>query len=363
MDLFTQLEDAKSSIAGYEKEIEIILANIEDSAKSSTKSGETKEEAAIRNLKYSLDMQIISQQQYYDSLEKMKDAYYAKGTKQWQQYTLEIYKGRKQLEEENAQAEVKAFEDRLKNSYSWIEDEQFYGRIDNEGLIAAYERMKAYTKEYYDSGKIDYEKYADTIKKLDKEIYTAMKDNLSTSNKDLSDLRKKRYDEAVKQVEDYYDALERAEEEAERQKQLSELQGQLELYKGAVTRAGQEKYAEIAEDIEDIKKEGEKAAREVEKQSKLEELERTYNSLEETQNAYFESVLTYSDDVTKRIQEMTALVNSAFANVNNIISGVSEGVNNNNSYQTIINQNNNINSEAAGRAVVNMTDILYRYNV
>ena len=362
VNLYSLLEDMEKSGEAYAKEMEIILANLEDSAKESTK-GETKEEAAIRNLKYSLDMQLITQEEYYNSLEKMKDAYYAKGTKQWQQYTLEIYKGRKQLEEENAQAEVKAFEDRLKNSYSWIEDEQFYGRIDNDGLIAAYERMKAYTKEYYDSGKIDYEKYADTIKKLDKEIYAAMKDNLSTSNKDLSDLRKKRYDEAVKQVEDYYDALERAEEEAERQKQLSELQGQLELYKGAVTRAGQEKYAEIAEDIEDIKKEGEKAAREVEKQSKLEELERTYNSLEETQNAYFESVLTYSDDVTKRIQEMTALVNSAFANVNNIISGVSEGVNNNNSYQTIINQNNNINSEAAGRAVVNMTDILYRYNV
>lgn len=356
--LMERLEGLNSQYQSYMKQLEITLANIEESSK---KAGETAEEAAIRRLKYRLDMEEITYQEYYDTLEKMKDEYYATGTKQWQQYTLEIYKGRKKLEEDNAKAELQAYEDRLKNSYSWIEDEEFYGRLGGQGLVDAYNRIKTYTKEYYDDGKISYERYVEEIKKLDKQIYSSMKDNLKTSNDELSDLRKKRYDEAVKQVEDYYDALEKAEEDSERRKQLKELQSQLELYEGAVTRAGQEKYKEISEDIEDIRKEGERAAREVEKQSKLEELERTYNSLEETQNAYFESVLTYSSDVTERIQQMTQLVNSAFSSITDILSGVSGTTNNNTSYQTIINQNNNINSEASGRAIVQMTDILYRY--
>ena len=326
------------------------------------KDTETEEEKAIRNLKYQLDTEKITYKEYYDTLEKMKDSYYTKGSKQWQQYTLEIYKGRKKLQEDNAKAELQAYEDRLKNSYDWIEQEQFYGRLGDDETIAAYNRIREYTKQYYEQGIIDFKKYTEEIKKLDKEIYSIQKENLQDSNKQLSDLRKKRYDEAVKQIEDYYDELERAEEEYERQKELGELKTLASLYEGAVTKTGKQRYDELQDEIYELTKESEKAQREVQKEADLKRLEEVYNQLEETQTTYFDTVLNYSEEVTSKIQEMTRIVNESFSNIGAII-GAQAAQNNNVVYNQTLNQTNNITDRASGQAVVDMTAIQYRYGL
>lgn len=329
---------------------------------TSTKKGETEDEKLIRDLKFRLDMEYITYQEYYDRLEKIRDKYYANGTKQWQQYTLEITKGRKKLEEERKAAELAAYEKRLENSYNWIEDEQFYGRINDEEVIAGYERIKAYTKQYYKDGVIDYERYADEIRKIDKEIYSIQKENLETSMDDLSDLRKKKYNEAVKQVEDFYDALEKAEEDYDRRQEMKELMEEAELYEGAVTKTGKQRYKDLQDEINELLKEEKRIERETEKEDKLKQLEDAYNQLENAQIAYFETILDYSTDVTSRIQEMTKLIDATFSNITGMLGNVTTNNNNVTNNKTLI-QNNTINDKASGQALIDLTAIKYRYSL
>lgn len=357
---FERLEELSKKSEENTKRMQIAASTTGEKAK---KTGETEAEKQIRNLKYDLDMEYITQKEYYDKLEALKDKYYSEGTKQWQQYTLEITKGRKKMQEENAKAELQDYEDRLKDSYSWIEEEQFYSRLSDDETIAAYERIRAYTKEYYEQGKIDFKRYVEEIKKLDKEIYSIQKENLQDSNKELSDLRKKRYDDAVKQIEDYYDELERAEEEYERRKEMGELQTLASLYEGAVTKTGKQRYDEIQDEIEELTRESERATREAQKEADLKKLEETYNNLEETQTAYFDTVLNYSEEVTSKIQEMTRIVNESFSNIDSIIGGSMAGQNNNVVYNQTLNQTNNITDKASGQAVIDLTAVAYRYGL
>lgn len=364
-ELFGILDNLTNESQANMKKIEVAATKTGDaiSRATSATSSETEDEKLIRNLKYRLDMEEISYQKYYDTLEVIKDKFYADGTKQWQQYTLEISKGRKKLEEENKAAELKSFEDYLSKSYEDIEDQQFYGKIDDEGIISGYEKIREYTKKYYRDGKIDYERYLEEIKKIDKEIYSIQKENLQTSMDELSDYRKKKYDEAVSQVEAYYDELERAEDEYERRQELGELEAQAALYEGAITKTGKQRYKDIQDDINELLREEQRIERETEKEDKLKQLEETYNQLENSQIAYFDSIIGYSEEATLKIQEMTQMVQQAFGNISGILSSV-PNVNNHSitNNKTLI-QNNTITDRAAGQAVVDLTAIKYRYSL
>lgn len=51
----------------------------------------------LEKLKYQRDFDIISEAEYYQSLEKLRDRYFSKGTQNWVKYTEEIYAYQKKL--------------------------------------------------------------------------------------------------------------------------------------------------------------------------------------------------------------------------------------------------------------------------
>lgn len=61
----------------------------------------------FRNLKFSLDMGYITEEEYYQTLTEMRDGYFVEGSKEWQDYTVEINNYHKKVAEE---AEQKAEE-------------------------------------------------------------------------------------------------------------------------------------------------------------------------------------------------------------------------------------------------------------
>lgn len=60
----------------------------------------------LDKLKYMRDTDVISEDEYYRGLERLRDSYFSVGTQQWQKYTAEIYRHQKEvLEEERAEIE------------------------------------------------------------------------------------------------------------------------------------------------------------------------------------------------------------------------------------------------------------------
>lgn len=58
----------------------------------------------FRNLKYNLDMGYIEESEYYDQLAQLRDTYYLEGSKEWQNYTVEIANYQKKAAEDAAES-------------------------------------------------------------------------------------------------------------------------------------------------------------------------------------------------------------------------------------------------------------------
>lgn len=145
----------------------------------------------------------------------------------------------------------KQFQDRLALSKQYVEDRNFYDDWGADNEIAAWERVKKYTQEYYAQGKMSAELYAETIREVNKNIYSAQKavedsqKEMITTISDAEDEIVKMYewekDQKVKKAEDAKDkALKSAKEEYDKKKKFYEdelsnyqkmIQGKLDLIK------------------------------------------------------------------------------------------------------------------------------------
>lgn len=65
-------------------------------------------EEQYKDLKHSLTMDYIAEEDYYNSLEKLYKSFYEDGSEDYQKYEEEVYKGRKKLAENEASAQAKA---------------------------------------------------------------------------------------------------------------------------------------------------------------------------------------------------------------------------------------------------------------
>lgn len=328
------------------------------SKSASSKATETADAKAIRNLKFQYDMGIIDAQNYYDSLEKIKNKYYKNGTKEWQQYTLEIKRGREKIQEEQKKAAESEFKNTISGMEELIDDAEFYGTASKEEIVKKYQEIRTYILNAYLDRRIDYENFAEQIRKIDKSIYTAQKDMLKENLDEMSLLRSDSYDKAVKQINDYYDSIKKARKNAEREEELAELKETEALYQGAVSRQGQQKLKELQKDIRKL--EVEKMQEELENQREyhLENLDAKYKALEESQNEYFSTIQSGVKTTAEIVAEYTKQINDFFAQVNQVMQ-TQRAIN-----EPIVNSltlNQTINDASSNRAAIDISKIVYNY--
>lgn len=82
-----------------------ISSDYVSTSSSKSSSSSTKNEAFnsdYNNLKHQLEMDYISEKEYYDKLEALYKRHFAKGSEEWNRYEEEVYKGRKNLMEDAA---------------------------------------------------------------------------------------------------------------------------------------------------------------------------------------------------------------------------------------------------------------------
>ena len=367
-ELLAKKRELKGDIYEYKKSLEVFDKQLQIaqsmqgrkvSKKTTTKKAEeTADEKLIRNLKFQYDMGIIDAKKYYDELEKIKNKYYADGSKKWQQYTLEVKNGREKIEEEMRKAAEEEFKGTIEDMRQNINDEEFYDRLSKEQKITSLKEIRNYILDSYEQRKIDYENFAEQLRLIDRDIYAEEKEMLEVNIEELNKLRDKKYDEAVKKIEDYYDAIFAAQRAAEREQEMRELQETAALYEGAVSRAGQEKLKELQKDIQALEKEKIQEELENQREYHLENLDAKYKALEESQNEYFNTIQGGIKTTAEIVEEYTRQINEFFSQINSVLltSRGYEGVSNQN-----LTINQNIYDSASNRAAIDMTKIVSNY--
>ncbi|EPR12361.1 tape measure protein [Ruminiclostridium papyrosolvens] len=287
-------------------------------SKGSDKDAERARKEAIQkqfdDLKFSFDMGYISEVTYYKKLATLRDKFYKSGSSEWQQYTLEIKQYNDKAKENALQAQKDEYQERLKNSEQWISAQKNYGKLSAEQEIASYEKIRAYTKEYYNKKVINYRDYLEQLKSLDQTEFNirkqALQDEISAevdAQKKILDSRKeaiekeadydkKKYDARKKQIEAEYDLIEQNEKKADRNTELADLARQEQIFRDAVTTEGKNRLNEIRDKIADLNKEAAKEQRDIEKKSKLDALEEQQTQAEEARKARLDAI---SDEYTK----------------------------------------------------------------
>ena len=68
----------------------------------------------LKDLKYFLDMGIISEQEYYQELARLRDQYLQKNSEAWRQANVQLYQYQQQCREEELKAAEEAYQEQLK---------------------------------------------------------------------------------------------------------------------------------------------------------------------------------------------------------------------------------------------------------
>ncbi len=88
-------------------ELETLTKN---AAKNAEKLAKKTQERELKNLKNALELELISEQEYYEKLKKYRDENLREGSDSWYKYTEEIIKYNKRLAEEAAEEQLRMME-------------------------------------------------------------------------------------------------------------------------------------------------------------------------------------------------------------------------------------------------------------
>lgn len=106
-------------------------------------------ENMLDNLELRRDMGVISEEEYYEQLERLRDEHIKKGTADWWKYTKEIIKYKQDAESEAQERELSDLK-RLRER-EMITDEQYY------------RRLLEYRNKYFEDGSEQWREYTDEI--------------------------------------------------------------------------------------------------------------------------------------------------------------------------------------------------------
>lgn len=122
-----------------------IYGGLQDSSKEANKIFA----GFYERLKYQRDFNLISEEEYYLRLEKLRDRYFGKGTDNWIKYTKEIYKYQERIIEEQKKEEERLLKEQQKLQEKLLkEQEKERKRIQKEEEKRLKEEKTSITKMY-----------------------------------------------------------------------------------------------------------------------------------------------------------------------------------------------------------------------
>lgn len=293
-----EIQELQTLWWGYAEEREKIQTESREKAAAANQEAY---EAELADLQYFLDMDIISEQQYYEELARLRDQYLEENSDAWRQANVQLHNYLEQCRQEELDAAQQAYDAQLESLKAAYEAQV-------SALKESLEEEKAALKDRYDAekdaAKDAYEARKDQIEaelKAEKERLNAIIDGINEEIQARRELREdEEQDDAIAEARKRLEAAEAQRDFARNEEERREWEKEVARLQEALDKAIQDKedtqfYREKEEEKEKIEAEID-AAEEAADQAK-EEAKKDYEAeikrLEEEYKKELEALVKY----------------------------------------------------------------------
>lgn len=207
------------------------------------------------------------------------------------------------------------YSERREQSDNWSEEQRKYFGMEADEYIAGLERQKDYTEEYYRWGMISRREYNEGMTELNHAIW----DEAASA---YDDMLKKQQD-YISEMRDTFSKQEQALRDSwtveDRKADIGEVSAQLDIYAGAVTDRGQQKYKELQEQMKQLQRDEELYNLQVRNNAVIEDLEADYKNAENMKSDFMKGIASHVDaDVSGIISSINAYSQTS-GNIENLL--------------------------------------------
>lgn len=293
-----EIQELQTLWWGYAEEREKIQT---ESSEKAAAAKQEAYEAELADLQYFLDMDIISEQQYYEELARLRDQYLEENSDAWRQANVQLHNYLEQCRQEELDAAQQAYDAQLESLKAAYEAQV-------SALKESLEEEKAALKDRYDAekdaAKDAYEARKDQIEaelKAEKERLNAIIDGINEEIQARRELREdEEQDDAIAEARKRLEAAEAQRDFARNEEERREWEKEVARLQEALDKAIQDKedtqfYREKEEEKERIEAEidaAEEAADQAKKEAK-EDYEAEIKRLEEEYKRELEYLVKY----------------------------------------------------------------------
>lgn len=293
-----EIQELQTLWWGYAEEREKIQT---ESSEKAAAAKQEAYEAELADLQYFLDMDIISEQQYYEELARLRDQYLEENSDAWRQANVQLHNYLEQCRQEELDAAQQAYDAQLESLKAAYEAQV-------SALKESLEEEKAALKDRYDAekdaAKDAYEARKDQIEaelKAEKERLNAIIDGINEEIQARRELREdEEQDDAIAEARKRLEAAEAQRDFARNEEERREWEKEVARLQEALDKAIQDKedtqfYREKEEEKEKIEAESdaaEEAADQAKKEAK-EDYEAEIKRLEEEYKRELEYLVKY----------------------------------------------------------------------
>ena len=293
-----EIQELQTLWWGYAEEREKIQT---ESSEKAAAAKQEAYEAELADLQYFLDMDIISEQQYYEELARLRDQYLEENSDAWRQANVQLHNYLEQCRQEELDAAQQAYDAQLESLKAAYEAQV-------SALKESLEEEKAALKDRYDAekdaAKDAYEARKDQIEaelKAEKERLNAIIDGINEEIQARRELREdEEQDDAIAEARKRLEAAEAQRDFARNEEERREWEKEVARLQEALDKAIQDKedtqfYREKEEEKERIEAEieaAEEAADQAKEEAK-EDYEAEIKRLEEEYKRELEYLVKY----------------------------------------------------------------------
>ena len=190
-----------------------------------------------------------------------------------------------------------------KDADAWQELRSTYGDWDKYGDSEEdfLKRKIDRVKKFYEAGTISFEEFIDDTNRYSMDLYKAQEgyvDDLLQKQSDyISDLREQ-FSEQEQALRDSWTV-------ADRKTDMADVSVQLDIYKGAVTDRGQQKYKELQEQMKQLQRDEELYQLQVANNATIESLEAEYKQMEEGKANILEGLRTANLNISAYVDSIS----------------------------------------------------------
>ncbi len=213
--------------------------------------------------------------------------------------------------------------ERTEQSKNWLDEQRKYFGLSDEAYAEGLNRIKAYTQQYYDWGLISRREYNEAMTELNHSLWDEAADaydNMLGKQSDYISDMQKQFSDAEQALRDSWDVEDRAID-------MADVQNQLDVYKGAVTDRGQQKYKDLQEQMKQLQRDEELYQLQVANNAVIEELQAEYEQLEADKSTFLSAIATNTDiDVSGIVGELTSGIEQSSNTITRTLSEIIDAI-------------------------------------